>query len=140
MKPCKTCKEYTCSANGSDYVSTKCGSEEGFVRVDADCLPNAELVEDLRDKANLVSYYNRTTAKEETIEWKAADAIEQLLAENARLKAERDAAMSDINRYCRFCIICKHAKFTENYRHNSCGKCLDEDNRHFEWRGVKEKE
>lgn len=61
------------------------------------------------------------------------DAIEQLVK-------ERDAAIADIEKYCRYCIVCKNADFTDGYRHNRCRKCLDEENRYFEWRGVQEVE
>lgn len=104
----------------------------------ADCasLPNAaEMVKKLRGKAKLVSYYNHTTAKKETLEWKAADVLEQavkqnagmvkrcdeLIAENAKLKAELDAAINDIPR---FCDKCKHLNQTY------CVGC------EWEWRGA----
>ena len=78
----------------------------------ADCvsLPNAaELVEQLRSNPNNV--------------WmtEAAGSIEQLLADNAKLKAERDAAINDIPR---FCDKCKHLNQTY------CAGC------EWEWRGV----
>lgn len=62
-----------------------------------------------------------------------ADAIEQLVE-------ERNAAVADIEKYCRYCIVCKNADFTNDYTHNRCRKCLDKDSRYFEWRGVKETE
>lgn len=84
MKPCKTCKEFSCAVNGSDYVSMKCGAEEGFVRIDADCVSlrnAAELVEELRDleyaKGNALSWV--TKAKMRSLMLEAAYTIEQLL-------------------------------------------------------------
>lgn len=82
----------------------------------------------------------------------AADAMEHLIneykwlddfndavcKEYRKVKKERDAAIADIERYCRYCIICKNADFTDDYTHNRCHKCPDEDNRYFEWRGAQE--
>lgn len=138
MKPCKTCKEFTCGANGSDYVSMRCGSEEGFVRVASDCLPNAA---ELVWKEQLDAYFGREDdcmcddANAKTLE-NAADAIEHLLAENAKLKAERDAAVADMTNIvhdmcgtciCDYCIGCER---------NGRAGCETDDGDRWEWRGV----
>ena len=145
MKPCKTCKEFSCGANGSDYVSMKCGSEDGFIPVADDCLPNAaELVEFLRKESeSMIVEYGSDGCM--IVEYgsdgyrlkKAADAIEQMFgkieqleAENAQLKAERDAAIDDLQ-YDRSCVSCKY----HYHGTATCSGChIDKDR--WEWRGV----
>ena len=69
-----------------------------------------------------------------------SDAITDLCAEINTLRYERDAAIADIEKHCRYCVVCKNADFTDGYTHNRCRRCLDEENRYFEWRGVQEVE
>lgn len=71
----------------------------------------------------------------------AADALEQLQAENERLKAERDLAIEQLRGYCHAC-----KNYTPNHNEGPCTGCKHEyfqyrnadarDN--WEWRGPKE--
>lgn len=68
----------------------------------------------------------------------AADAIEALLAENAKLRKERDAAVEDLEK-TGSCLSCVHC----NLNDLTCD-CLDEcalgTESKWEWRGVKGEE
>ena len=104
-----------------------------------DCfsLPNAaKLVAKMRDYADTAddNIYGICVNTPNVLR-QAADAIEQLLAENAKLKEELDSAIEDLN-FGRCCTTCLHRK------KKSCppNKCLNDENLHWEWRGVKEKE
>lgn len=162
MKPCKTCKEFSCGANGSDYVSMRCGSEEGFIRADADCfsLPNAaELVEFFRKESEsmIVEYvrdgYRLKEAAdaieqllEETEEQKRRiyklaydydedeDTINRLMKENTKLKAERDAAVHDL-KISSDCDFCKYNTDDPAFCEKSPrgDECMG---KRWEWRGV----
>lgn len=94
----------------------------------ADCLQNAtELVEGKRNYARVIGSITLSCGEMNIL----ADAYENILSENARLKAERDAATGDLL-YDRSCFACKY--------HNTatCGGChIDKDR--WEWRGVHEK-
>lgn len=71
----------------------------------------------------------------------AADALEQLQAENEKLKAERDLAIELLRGYCHAC-----KNYTPNHNEGPCAGCKHEyfqcrnadarDN--WEWRGAKE--
>lgn len=71
----------------------------------------------------------------------AASALEQLQAENERLKAERDLAIKQLRGYCHAC-----KNYTPNHNEGPCAGCKHEyfqcrnagarDN--WEWRGPKE--
>lgn len=76
-----------------------------------------ELISSLRSSAKLQAYYAHTVA-ENTNEYKAADAIEQLVK-------ERDAAIADLKELS-FCTYCKSAG-------TNCSACRGE---HWEWRGA----
>ena len=98
-----------------------------------DCisLPNvAELVNFLRGEAKELSMLANGKTECNAL-WKAADAIESLLAENAKLKAERDAAVADLKNLA-YCSQCLHEdKFPIS---NPCCVCQGDK---WEWRGVK---
>lgn len=105
-----------------------------------DCVSNAaELVAETRLSAEYIARLNGGESKD-YIPWKAADAIEQLLAENAKLKAERDAAVADIIIACRgertLCGMCgnnkcEYAGDNQTY----CYKCTK-----YKWRGLQKEE
>lgn len=98
----------------------------------ADCvsLPNAvELVASTRLTAEYIARINGGKPQDYH-PWKAADAIEQLIAENAKLKAERDAAAETIKTILQssenidLCMLCK-------YGNDSNAKCTEPNGR--EW-------
>ena len=64
----------------------------------------------------------------------AADALEQLQAENDRFKRERDAAVEEIPKVCYYCKHRKGWKTCDRFNGNSeaetCSNC--------NWRGIKE--
>ena len=71
----------------------------------------------------------------------AADLIERLTAENAKVEAERDAALADLAD-ARSCKTCKYACDTRDCsscKSKTC-KCLDchLDKNAWEWRGLPE--
>lgn len=93
-------------------------------------LPNAaELVKTLRTHAEYCdmpfSWMNEAYEQ-------AADAIEALMQENAKLKAERDAIRDELVAGGTYCYICK------NYI--SCPAYEDCNGKKFEWRGVQKEE
>lgn len=99
----------------------------------ADCvsLPHsAELVGELKTCASDCSYLqNSFDLHNGSIMFRAADAIEQLIAENANLKAKLDAAIKDIPKHCGTCY--------RLYAHETCyvredGSCG------WEWRGAQD--
>ncbi len=101
----------------------------------ADCfsLPNAaELVEELKKCADCAGVYCTEFCGEKLFE--ISDFVEALLAENAKLKAELDAAIADINdmikRYGAYCRYCKTDCAFKSLN-GWCSGC-----REFEWRGV----
>lgn len=106
----------------------------------ADCVspPNAaELVEDLRKHIKL-SREGRIYVDigSEIFCRQAADAIEQLLAENAKLKKERDAAVRDL-KISSDCDFCKYNTDDPMF----CDKSPRGDEcmgKRWEWRGVQD--
>ena len=98
-----------------------------------DCisLPNAaELVEELKNCADCAGGYC-TEACGESL-FKIADFVEALLAENAKLKAERDAIRDALVAGGTYCDICK--------KYISCLSSEDCKGEKFEWRGVQKEE
>lgn len=65
----------------------------------------------------------------------AADALEQLQAENGRLKRERDAAVKDLGKI-KSCKVCKHCDSLKTLISKICKECTHGSN--WEWRGMKE--
>ena len=71
----------------------------------------------------------------------AADALEQLQAENERLKAERDLAIKQLRGYCHAC-----KNYTPNHNDGPCAGCKHEYYQYqnadakdmWDWRGPKE--
>lgn len=68
----------------------------------------------------------------------AADAIEALLAENAKLKAERDDAVSDLKSIAP-CQKCKHFGINQ-MTCDALEQCLYGETSVWEWRGTKGEE
>ena len=109
----------------------------------ADCfsLPNAaKLVGELRDDYKAFGDGRTQNFVEVTLRCKkAADAIEQLLAENAKLKTERDAAVADFTdlnkQYGAYCRYCKGSKCGFKAKDGWCAACPN-----YEWRGVVKEE
>lgn len=104
----------------------------------ADCVSNAaEIVERLRATAKV--YF-----EDISVLYPAADAIEQLLAENAKLKAERDAFVQFFSKTevwkCQFCAHNRQPHRTAFADCDVAGECKNTDGlpTHFELRGVKE--
>ena len=100
-------------------MSVKCGSEEGFIRADADCfsLPNAvELVEELRCFS--VNRFNCDYKCLISTVDKAADAIEAL--------ASADGSVND-RLYCKY-------REDDGQCHHRCMFCSSDWG--WEWRGV----
>ena len=96
----------------------------------ADCLPNAaELVEELKKCADCAGVYCTEFCGEKLFE--ISDFVEALLAENAKLKAERDAAMRTIPHDCNTCS--KDCDITIAHKALLTKRC---DN--WEWRGVQD--
>lgn len=94
----------------------------------ADCFSLQSIKEIVEDLRAIESYGEMPVSSYEARNYK--DAIEALLAENEKLKAERDAAVADLTRNCCICAYQKTA---------TCGGCHI-DNDRWEWRGVKEEE
>lgn len=99
-------------------------------------LPNAvELVVELKCFHTLLDDYAEAnvpyTRSELDCIVQAADAIEQLLAENAKLKAERDELIKEVVYID--CYNCKYYK-TENEKCSVCDLYYSE----WEWRGVQD--
>lgn len=65
----------------------------------------------------------------------AADALEQLQAENGRFKRERDAAVKDLGKI-KSCKVCKHCDSLKTLISKICKECTHGSN--WEWRGMKE--
>ncbi len=119
----------------------------------ADCvsLPNAaELVGELRAWSGCIIYgencdecgkeegqERRFCRRQQETMFIAADAIEQLMHENAKLKAERDAAVEDFTdlnkRYGAYCRYCKGSKCGFKTEDGWCVACPN-----WEWRGVQD--
>ena len=64
----------------------------------------------------------------------AADALEQLQAENDRLKRERDAAVEEIPKVCYYCKHRKGWKTCDRFNGNSEAETCT----NWQWRGPKE--
>ena len=64
----------------------------------------------------------------------AADALEQLQAENDRLKRERDAAVEEIPKVCYYCKHRKGWKTCDRFNGNSEAETCT----NWQWRGLKE--
>lgn len=109
----------------------------------SDCfsLPNAaELVEELKVCASDCSYLqNGFDLHNGSIMFRAADAIEQLMQENAKLKAERDAAVALLKEesYCYSCKQCTERDGNECWcaASNDWSEWYDGCDA-WEWRGV----
>lgn len=64
----------------------------------------------------------------------AADALEQLQAENDRLRKERDAAVEEIPKVCYYCKHRKGWKTCNRFNGNSEAETCT----NWQWRGLKE--
>ena len=100
-----------------------------------------KLIEDMREIAgkNSVSLYKRGRCAD------AATAIETLRADLARVTAERDAAIRDLERICRDDIGPCEMSICELCAYNNGDKCSSPDGKlcdctvfNWKWRGIKE--
>ena len=92
-----------------------------------------KLIEMLRDSG----WRNPGLTDKQSLEWDAAIALEQLQAENDRLRRERDAAVECCSGYCTSCCFendcAKHDMNDAAPTRWYYGDCED-----WEWQGVKE--
>lgn len=93
-----------------------------------------KLIEKLRDSG----WRNPGLTDKQSLEWDAAIALEQLQAENDRLRRERDEAVECCSGYCTSCCFehdcAKHDMNDAAPTRWYYGDCED-----WEWQGVKEK-
>lgn len=69
---------------------------------------------------------------------KAATALEQLQAENDRLKRERDAAVESWRGFCSQCAWKNHQYLADGKMDDMCRTCRDNAKCNWKWRGPKE--
>ena len=89
-----------------------------------------KLIEKLRD----AGWTNPGLTDKQSLEWDAATALEQLQAENDRLRRERDAAVDEIPKVCYYCKHRKGWKICDRFNGNSEAETCT----HWQWRGSKE--
>ena len=68
----------------------------------------------------------------------AADALEQLQAENNRLRRERDAAVESWRGFCSQCAWKNHQYLADGKMNDRCRTCRDNAKCNWKWRGSKE--
>lgn len=76
-----------------------------------------KLIEKLRDSG----WRNPGLTDKQSLEWDAAESLEQLQAENNRLRRERDAAVAGLHGRC---DACQH--YTPEHGNDICGSCIYE--------------
>lgn len=69
---------------------------------------------------------------------KAANALEQLQAENNRLRRERDAAVESWRGFCSQCAWKNHQYLADGKMNDRCRTCRDNAKCNWKWRGPKE--
>ena len=89
-----------------------------------------KLIEKLRD----AGWTNPGLTDKQSLEWDAAIALEQLQAENDRLRRERDAAVEEIPKVCYYCKHRKGWKTCDRFNGNSEAETCT----NWQWRGPKE--
>ena len=89
-----------------------------------------KLIEKLRD----AGWTNPGLTDKQSLEWDAATALEQLQAENDRLRRERDAAVDEIPKVCYYCKHRKGWKICDRFNGNSEAETCT----HSQCRGSKE--
>lgn len=67
-----------------------------------------------------------------------ADTLEQLQAENDRLKRERDAAVESWRGFCSQCAWKNHQYLADGKMDDMCRTCRDNAKCNWKWRGPKE--
>lgn len=96
-------------------------------------------IENLIEKLRDAGWTNPGLTDKQSLEWDAAAALEQLQAENDRLKRERDAAVNDLNILRKRSGWKCYACFYDNhYDRGVCAGCGYNNDNNWQWRGQKE--
>ena len=80
----------------------------------------------------------RAFADAEDVLDEAATALEQLQAENDRLRRERDAAVESWRGFCSQCAWKNHQYLADGKMDDRCRTCRDNAKCNWKWRGPKE--